>query len=220
MCWNENISLNTFIFGTATMLFIWYNNTYTQYTTPEFKDIRLYLLFFSVICIQLIEYFLWKSIHNKDRGMNKMFSIIGWVVIYICQPSLALLVIPNKYDLLKYALAVIYFSVLSIVSVYKHFYNPIVFKTTIDPKGHLYWDWNTRHNYENLIFVIYCIIFSTLFLSYPVITALGTLFLLYSYFVYNNTYGSMWCWLSNSVLMYLLFKLLFVLPFLEYNQLC
>jgi hypothetical protein len=219
MCWNENISLNTFIFGTATMLFIWYNNTYTQYTTPEFKDIRLYLLFFSVICIQLIEYFLWKSIHNKDRGMNKMFSIIGWVVIYICQPSLALLVIPNKYDLLKYALAVIYFSVLSIVLLYKYFYNPIVFKTTIDHNRHLYWDWTMLYNYEQIIYVWYFITFCTLFLSYPVITALCMVLLTYSYFIYKNT-GSMWCWLSNSVLMYLLFKLLFVLPFLEYNQLC
>jgi hypothetical protein len=216
MCWNENISLNTFIFGTTTMLFIWYNNTYTQYKTSDFVDARVYLLFLSFTSMQLLEYFLWKSIHNKDRVMNKVFSILGWILIRICQPSVALLLIPQKYSLMKYTLAIMYFLALIMTLLYV----PIVFKTTIHEKGHLYWNWIVLGNYEQLIFVLYSIIFFTLFLTYPFITTFGTLFLLYSYFVYDGNFGTMWCWLSNSILMYYLFKLLFVMPFLEYNQLC
>ena len=32
MCYNETISLNTFVFSMAVMAFIYYNNQYTQYT--------------------------------------------------------------------------------------------------------------------------------------------------------------------------------------------
>jgi len=74
MCWNENVSLNTFIFGTATLVFIWYNNTYTQYKLLDFKNIFLYFVIFSYTSMQLVEYFLWKSIRNKNNFMNKIFQ--------------------------------------------------------------------------------------------------------------------------------------------------
>ena len=82
MCWNENISLNTFIFSTFVLIFIYYNNNYTQYKTKEFNDWKLYVLFFSFIIMQLVEYFLWKSIREKNTYNNTLFSIIGWINIY------------------------------------------------------------------------------------------------------------------------------------------
>ena len=74
MCWNENISLNTFIFTTAVMIFIWYNNTYTQYKLKEFQNWIAYFLFFSITSMQLIEYFLWKSINQKNKFNNTLFT--------------------------------------------------------------------------------------------------------------------------------------------------
>ena len=45
MCWNKEVSLNTFIFSTISLLFIYYNNTHTQYKLKEFINIYIYIIF-------------------------------------------------------------------------------------------------------------------------------------------------------------------------------
>ena len=42
MCWNEHVSLNTFIFSIFVLLLIAYNNKYTQYKIEMF-NIKLLL---------------------------------------------------------------------------------------------------------------------------------------------------------------------------------
>lgn len=42
MCWNKEVSLNTFIFSTISLLFIYYNNIHTQYKLKEFINIYIY----------------------------------------------------------------------------------------------------------------------------------------------------------------------------------
>lgn len=146
--------------------------------------------------------------------------MIGLFVIRIVQPFIILLLIPKKYFMIQSLLFFCYVSLLIIVHVYKYFYNPIEFITTIDKSGHLYWKWLNLHNYEQIVFVLYTIIFLTLFLSYPYLALFGSLTLLYSYFIYKNTFGSMWCWIGNSILMYFLFNILFIMPYIEYNKIC
>jgi len=121
---------------------------------------------------------------------------------------------------MKYLLFIIYFSLLVIVYLYKYFYNPTEFNTIIDTNGHLYWKWAELYNYEQIIFIIHIIIVFTLFLSYPIVTFFILLFLLYSFFTYKNSFGSMWCWISNSILIYYLIKILFILPYFEYKEIC
>ena len=36
MCWNEDISLNTFLFGSFSLLFIFLSNTWSKYKLKEF----------------------------------------------------------------------------------------------------------------------------------------------------------------------------------------
>lgn len=220
MCWNENVSLNTFIFGIVTIIFIWYNNNYTQYKITEFDNILFYFIIFSYTFMQLIEFFLWKSINNNNNNMNQIFSALGWILGRILQPLMILLIIPKKYKIIKYLLSIIYFSLLIIIYLYKHFYNPVEFKTIIDTNGHLYWKWADLYNYEQILFIFHIIIFLTLFLSYPFLTLFISLFLLYSVFIYKNSFGSMWCWISNSILMYFLIKILFILPYFENKNIC
>ena len=62
MCWNENISLNTFVFSTMVMVFIYYNNEMTQYKTDTFKNKYMFFFFFSIVLMQLIEYFCGKAL--------------------------------------------------------------------------------------------------------------------------------------------------------------
>jgi len=220
MCWNENVSLNTFVFSTLTLLFIWYNNKYTQYKINEFKNGYCYLVLFSFSFMQFIEYFLWKSIHTKNIEMNKTFSALGLILVRIVQPLSILLLIPKMYNTLKYLLFILYFSVLIIVYTYKYFYNPVDFKTTIDKNDSLNWKWVYLQNYERIVFVIYMLIFLTLFLTYPVYAFFVSLFLLYSVIIYKNSFGSMWCFLTNSIFIWFLFKILIVLPYLEKNKIC
>ena len=56
MCWNADISLNTFIFGLFSMIFIFITNTYTKYKTHTFNNPLMYLFLGVVISIQLLEF--------------------------------------------------------------------------------------------------------------------------------------------------------------------
>jgi len=49
MCWNADISLNTFIFGLFSMIFIFITNTYTKYKTQTFNNPLMYLFLGVVI---------------------------------------------------------------------------------------------------------------------------------------------------------------------------
>ena len=99
MCWNQNVSLNTFIFSMFVLLLIAYNNTYTQYKTPIFNNKFVYFFFISFITMQLIEFFLWRNIDNKK--INNLLSMIGALLLLI-QPIASLLML--KDDSLKYKL--------------------------------------------------------------------------------------------------------------------
>jgi hypothetical protein len=223
MCWNENVSLNTFLFSSAVLIFIFYNNHYTQYKIEEFKDWKMYLLFFSFISIQLVEFFLWKSIKENNKYYNKIFSIIGWIIIRILQPFCLLLLIPDKYLLIKYLSFFVYFMLLIIISIYKYFYNPIDFITSIGKNTHLSWNWiNLNNNFEYIIVILYLLLYIPLIMKIPIISLIILGFYVFCYIKYYNTltWGSMWCWMSNSVLLYFLIKILFINPYNEYKMLC
>ena len=81
MCWNAEISLNTFLFGCMTILFIYYTNTYTRYKSLLFDNLWYYIFLFVIISMQLLEYFIWKKIHNKS--INQLLSKIGLFIIFL-----------------------------------------------------------------------------------------------------------------------------------------
>ena len=49
---------------------------------------------------------------------------------------------------------------------------------------------------------------------------MGTLFLMTYTYIKDNSVGSMWCWVVNTIMMYYAFLLLFYLPFFEKGKLC
>lgn len=220
MCWNEIVSLNTFVFSSATLLFIWYNHTYTQYKLSEFDNPYFYFVLLSVTTMQLIEYFLWKSIHTRNKELDKITSFFGLILIRVCQPLALLLVIPKAYEMIQKILFVLYFSLLIIVYTYKYFYNPLEFKTVVDNKGSLLWKWGYLNGYERILFMVHLFICLTLFLSYPLVASVIAIYLVYTVYVYKYSFGSMWCWITNTLLIYFLFKLLILLPYQERNKLC
>ncbi len=81
MCWNKDISINTFLFGFLSLCFIYYANTYTKYKSSTFKNPLVYLFLLTVISIQLIEYFLWKNLNNISK--NAFYSRLASFIIFI-----------------------------------------------------------------------------------------------------------------------------------------
>jgi hypothetical protein len=92
MCWNENVSLNTFLFSSFVLLLIFYNNTYTQYKIKHFNSAWDYFFFISFISMQLIEFFIWRNINNTFY--NHIFSTMAALLIFI-QPVISLMLLPD-----------------------------------------------------------------------------------------------------------------------------
>ncbi len=67
MCWNATVSLNTFLFSFFAVNFAYFNNVINIYE---------YLFINSFISMQLIEYFTWKNLNNKN--LNRLLSQLGF----------------------------------------------------------------------------------------------------------------------------------------------
>lgn len=219
MCWNADISLNTFIFAILALIFIYITNTYSKYKTPTFDNPLVYLFFFQVATIQLIEYFLWKNLKNKK--WNVMLSKLALFTINT-QVIILMFLIPQLFY--RYAFLIWYLLCLIGYLYYKATYDPIIFNTTIGKNGHLAWDWLANNNFKP-IFVIMALAFYVLplyFINNIVLSLIIAITLPFSlWFYHNRTFGTMWCWISNFALLYFTVRVLFVLPFIEYNgRLC
>jgi len=219
MCWNADISINTFIFGTMTLLFIYWANTYTKYKSPTFNSPFVYLYLMELVTMQLVEYFIWKNMGNKK--WNELFSKIGSFVGTI-QP-LTLMMLITKTGI-RNAIIILYFVYLVVFFVYKGLYNPIVFKSYPSKNGHLSWEWGIFKGYENInVFIFFLFYVAALYLiPNKGLSTLVFISLVISLFYYfkDNTYGSMWCWITNVFLLYFIVDILIKKPFIEYNGLC
>ena len=218
MCWNPDISINTFIFGTLTLVFIYYSNTYTKYKIPIFDNLWFFVFSFLVISMQLVEYFIWKNIDVKN--LNHFYSVVACIVL-ILQPLALMMMVKQehiRYSLLFFYILFMIFFTTNIVKINSK--NTI---TTVSPNGHLLWNFLIFSGYEYIYMVIY--MFFYLFTAYQInfqfFIFLTTFFL--ASFIINfkdKTWGTMWCWSSNLVWIYLIIRITIYLPFLEYNKLC
>lgn len=221
MCWNKDVSLNTFIFSIFSLIFIYYNNKYTKYKIKEFTSVWVYLLFVSFISMQLAEYFLWKYMGNKK--LNKYFTYLA-IVLILLQPFFSLMLLTS--DIVKYNMILLYFLLIGSL-LYLYFINKTIkIKTSIANNGHLNWEWLPSIS-SNFIF---CVVWSLwfFFLFYPLYkTNLNLMVIwsfilcvsLYTYFK-HDTYQSMWCWMSNIIMFVFLIQILVILPYKEKGSLC
>jgi len=220
MCWNEDISLNTFLFVCVSLIFIFVSNTYTKYKTPTFDNPLVYLLLFAVASMQLVEFFLWRNL--KNNYMNEILSIIGAYVI-ILQQIIIMLIIPNstfRYSMLfLYALFIIAFRTL-----YTKIFNTYYFHTSVGKNGHLSWNWMNYKGVDNMwlgLGLLFYII-PLLLLNKPLLAffMISTMFLSLFFYLKYNTFGTMWCWGINLFLLYFVIDILLIQPYCEYNSLC
>ncbi len=218
MCWNKTISLNTFIFAVF-VIGLLYINRGTKYD-PLFPCSNYYYIFLLSICsMQLVEYFIWNNLENKNASQNTILSLVTFILL-ILQPIFSLLQNKNKYT---NNVLIFYIVCLLLLIVYKSIFNPFEFKTNIS-NGHLNWQCLDFKGIELLFILVWliCICYSFIYngnILNCIIILFILVFCLYSYYKYN-TWGSMWCWILNSIFIYYIIKMLIWLPYKEYNSLC
>jgi hypothetical protein len=217
MCYNEVISLNTFVFSISVMAFIYYNNQYTQYKIKDFQNKYVYLFFISIVSMQLVEYFLWKSIKTGNVRMNEIASTFGWIIIRILQPVSFISFLDNTS--LRNLLVVSYLICLFVFTMFIRT-SPIHFFTSVKD-GHLFWNWLYGEKIEYLIYgLAYFGFLIPVFIKLPWLMGIALVYMIYLYFYRNNNWTSMWCWSINLTFIYYLVWILVVLPYHEYNGLC
>lgn len=204
MCWNQYVSLNTFVFSMGMLCLMIYNNQYTPYKV----DIDIYGYFFivSFCSMQLVEYFLWRNLENKK--LNFVYSAIGQILLTI-QPIASLLLITNTR--LKVKMIGLYSLFVGVV----FFTQKKIFKTSIH-NGHLKWSWVPTNEYIQWIWLFF-LMFS-FFVKHHYLAILVSLFLFaITHWNGSGTGGSLWCWTINfSMIFYALYLLLYM-PFKELN---
>ena len=226
MCWNESVSINTFVFGCLALIFIYFTNTFTKYKTQGFDNPFMYLIVFSFLIMQLIEFFIWRNLNNKQ--INRILSLIGLGIIII-QPITLMLY--DTYSIGSITTLIENLSLYSIAWIsflsYKYLYNPITFTTTIGVNKHLNWNWLNFPTSELIVCIL--IYFSYIVYSFLILKNKDNIFryfLFISVFIstilYYDTqdFGSMWCWIINIYMLILIVNILVVKPFYEYNGLC
>jgi hypothetical protein len=192
MCWNAEVSINTFVFAVLSFI-IGYS-----YGFPIRK--LVFMLVFS--CIQLVEYFLWKNLNNSF--MNSLFSKIGFFVILL-ETLFSLNLIQN--DIIRKKLIYFYLFITFVFLTFNYKY--FNFSTSVGTKGFLNWHWLKSFNTSFILFFTAwtLLFFIGLFLSGDyVMFAFGIFTFAYSWFnrKKNDTFGTHWCSISNAVWLYVL----------------
>lgn len=162
-----------------------------------------YIYYLSFSSIQLLEYFAWGNLN--DKKMNRFLSQIGMFLIFI-QPILFIKSLNKVEDKIKTVVIVSYlvFFLCCIL------YFPIDFSMVKAPNGHLGWNWL---NYPPLIVFTWVFFYFILLLyteSYVSFISSVMLFIAIYYTYYKtNTWGSLWCWIANTITLYLIAKTFF-----------
>jgi hypothetical protein len=160
---------------------------------------------------------------KNDKKMNTIWSIIAFFIL-CSHPIIFLMLLPFNAVFYRNIILILYIITVSILFVYRQLTNPLIFNTTIAENKHLSWDWNWRiknnNKYETtisgIIFYLFYVIITLGVFAYitPLYYPLVFSTIVYLLLVYKEpaTVGSSWCWISNSIFIVLLFKILFMMP--------
>jgi len=193
MCYNASVSLNTFIFGLGVAILAYYTKIIPNYGI-------LILLSFSAI--QLLEYFTWTYYNNSK--INKFLSIIGLFIIFI-QVFLLNYYYPDpktsKFLLLLMFIFILLFLIIELRNVN--------FSMKRGKNKHLIWYWLDLPIIWIIIGLSFYLIpiFLTKNLLMIICTVIILGFSLYFYWKYK-TWGTMWCYFSNLLWVYILFLII------------
>jgi hypothetical protein len=213
MCWNQYVSINTFLFGIFVLFLVSFNNKYSSYKIDFFNKSYAYFFILSVISMQFFEFLLWRNINNLL--INNIVSTLGLILLAL-QPFTSLLLINDiklRNNLLMiYSVPALIFLIYTISTTNIH--------TKISKSRHLAWYWtNSKMPLLNML----ALIFYLIFLFFPIIynKYYQSLLFLFIFFVIKYYYdkdgssNSLWCFFVNIIMLFFLIQVLMVLPFNE-----
>jgi|688.fasta_scaffold00787_54 hypothetical protein len=195
MCYNSTISLNTFIFGIISLLILYkYGNIVI---TPKYL-----LIILSFTLIQLLEYFAWIYINNKK--IIEILSKIGLVIIGLQIILINYFLLNDEIRLYSFIMMLILFILFAIFELPK-----INFDMEKGNNGHLIWHWLDLPLIWIIIGLTFYIIPLLLYREKVAFIGVSIILIIsiYNYYKYK-TWGSMWCYFSNIIWIYLIILLL------------
>lgn len=193
MCYNPTVSLGTFIFGCIIAIIVYYLNII---------DKSIIILLLSFTFIQLIEFFTWTYYDNLR--INRILSIIAFITIIIQLLLLQYYLLESKYRKISLSIFIVFLLIFLIIQLPK-----TNFRMTRGKNKHLIWHWMNQPLIWLILGLAFYIIPSyynkyksiSIFL-FTIITLTISLYFNYKY----NTWGSMWCYISNIIWVILLIK--------------
>jgi len=154
-----------------------------------------------------------------NKELNKIFSILGSLLLLL-QPVASLMMLKNislRINMLM-AYCIPFFSYF----IYK--ISSKDFKTVVAKNGHLKWEWADFDGSKNilLIFWLFFLFFGLFINELYLGSSYAIVLLILSLYSYNSsgTFGSLWCWSINSLMLYYAIKILILMPFNEYGGIC
>lgn len=187
MCWNAEVSLQSFLIG-AVAIAIGYSKGLSLPST---------LFATTITSMQLVEYFVWTYYGNPT--VNFVASLAAAFLLWL-QPIASMLTIPKEkvvFPIAIYTLLTVAFLLFETKPLKEKY------KMVRGENGHLTWGFinKNRETYIHLIvyflFLLVPLVINKQFLLLSVVgLTLGIS--LYS-FHKSNTWGSMWCWLVNYI---------------------
>ena len=214
MCWNQYVSLNTFLFSAFVLVLIVYNNKYSPYKLDELNSIYTYFFLMSFFVMQLIEFFIWRNLNNKD--LNKLFSNLG-ALLLLLQPVASLTMLKD-IDLRNKMLT------LYVIPAFSYFIYEFVnkdFLTVVSKTGHLKWDWLDVSGNKRILLIawLFFLFFSLFYNKYYLAVTYTVVLLIISLYSYqkDGSFGSLWCWSINSLMLFFVIKLLVILLYKQHG---
>jgi len=215
MCWNQYVSINTFVFGVFVLLLVAFNNQYSSYKIEFFKNPYAYFFVLSVISMQFIEFLLWRNMNNTL--INNIVSTVGLIILAL-QPFTSILLI-NNIKLRNNLLAI--YSVPALLYLIYTIYSTNIHTEISKKSGHLVWYWNDPN--LSLLHILIISLFYLIFLFFPMIynkyyaflTFLFIFLVLKYYYDKDKSAESLWCFFGNIMMLVFLIQILIVMPFKE-----
>lgn len=145
------------------------------------------LFILSFVSMQLVEYFTWKNLDNKQTV--RLLSQIGTLVV-LSQIVFAMNGVPNKG---------LWFLGFAGVTLLAFSTTKIDYSMHKAPNGHLAWNWLSTWPKWYLIFWVLCFLGIFFHMKSYDTFLFSLVTILISYYTYSSsgTWGSMWCWFAN-----------------------
>ncbi len=189
MCWNAEVSLQTFFFASVSFIIGLF------FKFPLHK--LIFFLYFS--SVQLYEHFVWKNLKNKN--INQSLSKFGYWLISLI-PAFALLLISNQK--LRIISISLYISFILLFTLYQ--YPQLRFFVDQGKNGHLRYNFIPAHTIYSFVWIIF--FFFGIYQSKDIFIILISLFTLIMTIYHTRddiTFNSYWCYTANLMWFYVLF---------------